>query len=96
MTSALDPPPVASGQQYTVTEVDGRHPQSLADFIGDIHLLMSRNDQVFQLRGAGAPAPSGSVRFYQKDLAQHDRDIRVWTINESDDTTFLAEPFAAF
>lgn len=43
-----------------------------------------------------AEPTADSVRFYQKDLALHDRDIRVWTITQASDTTFLAAPYAAF
>ena len=95
MISTADPP-VESGQVYTVTKVDGQPPQSLADFAGDIDLTLTRNGQLFQLIGAAARPTAGSVRFYQKDVAQHDRDIRVWTITEAGAASFLASPFAAF
>lgn len=95
MFSAADPPPIESGQLYTVDEVDGAPPSSLADFVGDVHLTLARNDRQFHLTGAGTPSPEGDIRFYQKNLAQHDRDIRVWSIVEQDDT-FVASAFAAF
>jgi hypothetical protein len=88
--------PVESGQDYAVAEVDGQQPGSLADFAGDIHLTLTRSGQLLQVTGTGGPPTADSVRFYQKDLALHDRDIRVWTITRSADTTFLAAPFAAF
>jgi hypothetical protein len=88
--------PVVSGQAYTVTEVDGRRPESLDDFTGDIYLTLIRSDQEFRVTGSGSAPTADSVRFYQKDLALHDRDIRVWTITESGDSQFSAAPYAAF
>jgi hypothetical protein len=93
MASAAEP--VESGQSYTITHVDGRQPESLDDFTGDVHLTLARNEQQLQVTGAIART-ADSVRFYQKDLARQDRDIRVWTITELDRSTFLAAPHAAF
>jgi hypothetical protein len=87
--------PVASGQSYTISQVDGHRPESLDDFAGDIHLTLIRNGQHLDVAGAVART-ADSVRFYQKDLALPDRDIRVWTITASGDSTFLAAPVAAF
>jgi hypothetical protein len=79
MISAADVP-VESGQGYTITGVDGHQPESLSDFVGDVQLTLTRNGQLLHVTGAGAPPTSGSVRFYQKDLALHGRDIGVWTM----------------
>ena len=87
--------PVESGQGYTIIEVDGREPGSLDEFIGDVHLILARNDLRLHVVGAGSRS-GDAVRFYQKDLTLHDRDIRVWSLTQVDDTTFLAAPFAAF
>ena len=56
-------------------------------------LLM--NGQTRRVIGSGAHR-SGSVRFHQKDPGPDGKDIRVWTITEGADGTFLAAPFAAF
>jgi len=88
--------PVESGQAYTIEEVDGQQPESLADFDGDIQLTLTRSGQLLHVTGTGGSATTDSVRFYQKDLALHDRDIRVWTITRSGGSTFLAAPYAAF
>jgi hypothetical protein len=93
MVSAAEP--VESGQSYTITHVDGRQPESLDDFTGDVHLTLARNDQHLHVTGAIART-ADSLRFYQKDLALQDRDIRVWTITELDNSTFHAAPHAAF
>ena len=89
-------PPVESGQSYTVTEVDGHEPGSLTDFDGDVHLTLTRNDEPLHVKGSGTTPAEDTVRFYQKDVTLHDRDIRVWTIARSDDATFVAAPLAAF
>ena len=87
--------PVASGHGYTISHVDGRRPESWDDFAGGIHLTLIGNGQHLDITGEVART-ADSVRFYQKDLALPNRDIRVWTITASGDTTFLAEPLAAF
>ena len=92
---ASAPEPVESGQSYTITHVDGREPESLDDFSGDVHLTLVRNGQQLHVTGA-ATRTADSVRFYQKDLALQDRDIRVWTITGRDNSSFLATPHAAF
>ena len=95
MNSAADVP-VESGQDYTVTNIDGHQPNTLDDFTGDVHLTLVRNGQPLQVMGSGSAPVDSEVRFYQKDLALHDRDIRVWIITSSADATFLAAPHAAF
>lgn len=95
MTSPTDVP-VESGQEYTITDVNGHQPESLSDFAGEIQLTLVRNEHLLQVAGSGATPAAGSVRFYQKDLALHDRDIRVWTITAAPDSTFLAAPYSAF
>jgi len=68
----------------------------LAEFAGDVHLTLERNVQLLRIKGSGTPPAADTVRFYQKDVTLHDRDIRVWTIVRSGDATFLAAPLAAF
>jgi hypothetical protein len=89
-------PPVESGQRYTVTEVDGHEPESLVEFAGDVHLTLARNDRLLHIKGSGTTPSADTVRFYQKDVTLHDRDIRVWNIVRSADATFVAAPLAAF
>ena len=95
VSSAADIP-VESGQDYTVTDIDGHHPVSLDDFTGDVHLTLVRNGQLLDVVGSCSTSGAEQVRFYQKDLALHDRDIRVWTITSPGDATFVAAPYAAF
>ncbi len=93
MASAAEP--VESGQSYTITHVDGREPDSLDDFTGDVHLTLARNGQQLHVTGA-VTRTADAVRLYQKDLALQDRDIRVWTITGRNHSAFLATPHAAF
>ena len=46
--------------------------------------------------GAGCPATGSAVRFHQKHTHRNGRAVRVWTITQSGDGTFLATPYAAF
>jgi len=66
---------VASGQCSTISHDDGHRPQSWSDFTGHIHLTLIRNAKHFDVTGAVART-ADSVRFYQKDIALPDRDIR--------------------
>ena len=93
MASAAEP--VESRQSYTITHVDGREPESLDDFTGDVHLTLVRNGQQLHVEGA-VTRTADSLRLCKKDLALQDRDIRVWTITGRDNSSFLATPHAAF
>jgi hypothetical protein len=93
MASAAEP--VESGQSYTITHVDGREPESLDDFTGDVHLTLVGNGQQLHVTGA-VTRTADSLRLCQKDLALQDRDIRVWTITGRDNSSFPATPHAAF
>ena len=87
--------PVESGQSYTVSAVDGNPPDSLDDFAGEIHLTLARNGRDLQVVGSGTRTPD-AVRFYQKDVGLHQRDLRVWVITDGGNDGFCAEPYAAF
>jgi len=86
--------PVGSGLNYIVTHIDGHQPASLQDFTGDVQLTVTQNGAPTHLVGVGGETVDG-IRFYQKDPALHDRDIRVWFITDNDGT-FRAEPLSAF
>lgn len=92
----LDDEPVASGRQHPITHVDGRPPQTLGDFTGDVCITLIHNERPVQMLGAGCPAAATAVRFHQKHPHQDDKDVRVWTITQSTDGTFLATPAATF
>ena len=87
--------PVASGQSYLITEVNGRPPGGLRDFTGAIQVTAVKDGQQLTLVGA-ATQTQGVVRFYQKDPGPDDRDVRVWTIVDQGSGSFLGQPLAAF
>src|SRR5689334_16766751 len=43
--------PVASGQGYTISHVDGHRPKSWDDFVGDIHLTLLGSGQHLDITG---------------------------------------------
>lgn len=88
--------PVGSGQLYPVTDVDGRTPLSLDSFSGDVCVTLIRNGNAVQMLGSGCSVAGDGVRFHQKNPGPDGKDIRVWTITEGPDGTFLAAPFASF
>jgi len=90
-------PPVISGHNYTVTagNGNGNDPMVLADFVGSAALTLLRDGQRRRLVGDGAEH-SETIRFHQKDPGADDKDVRVWTITDHGDGTFLAAPAAAF
>ena len=57
--------PVASGQPYLITEINGRTPQSLHDFTGDIELTAMRRRTTAETDRA-ATETHGAVRFQQR------------------------------
>jgi hypothetical protein len=92
---AIADEPVESGQCYVVIAVDGHPPDGLDNFTGDIHLTLTRNGRDMQVVGSGTRTPD-AVRFYQKDVGLHQRDLRVWVITDAGGRSFHAEPYAAF
>jgi hypothetical protein len=86
--------PIDSGRGYTVTHIDGQPPGSLEDFTGEVWLTVNKDGAPTLLVGVGGETANG-VRFYQKDPALSDRDIRVWMITKSANG-FRAEPLSVF
>ena len=87
---------VRSGQQYPVTDVDGRPPRTLGSFSGDVCLTLIRDHTAVHMLGAGCAVSGSAVRFHQKDPGPDRKEVRVWTITEGADGTVLASPIAAF
>ena len=86
--------PVESGLSYAVTHIDGHAPGSLDEFTGEVQVTVNKDGAPTQLVGVGGETANG-VRFYQKDPALYDRDIRVWMITESAGS-FRAKPLSVF
>lgn len=76
--SFTTPTTVPSGMSVPVLAVEGRVPESLDDFTGDVSFLIDI-DPPHLVQGSGALHGS-AVRFHEKDLGNGGKDIRVWEI----------------
>ena len=87
--------PIISGVVYRIAEVGDAHtPSDLADFVGNTDLLVRTDSDEHHISGVGAYSSDG-VRFYEKDLQNEGKDVRMWTIQHSDDGGFTAQHIAA-
>jgi hypothetical protein len=73
---------VISGVPYVVTEVAGRPPMTLSDFVGRVKFTASRQDQSCHISGIGSETSTG-VRFNEKD-GNTGNDVRVWQITRAE------------
>ena len=53
--------PVRSGQQYPVTDIDGRPPRTLHNFTGDVCLTLIRDEAAVHMLGAGSGGFRGAI-----------------------------------
>lgn len=91
---SLVPNEPATAGLYPVTDVAGRHPHILTDFIGATTITVSTDAGPRRLVGVGGLTDRG-IEFRQKDAAgAGGRNLRVWAISEDRDMTFWAEPHA--
>jgi hypothetical protein len=81
---------VVSGVPHPVVEVEGQEPAELDQFIGERTFVVERNGSRYQVAGAGSLV-EGAVRFHEKVMGGHGKDVRVWTVTTSQDG-FVAEP----
>lgn len=79
---------VASGCAYTVTEVAGRSPVTLDDFLGDTEFTAVRQDQHCGVSGCGSKDGT-VVRFHEK-RGDGGRDLRIWEVSSAEENTFQA------
>jgi hypothetical protein len=87
---------VISGVPYAVTRSDGSPAAGVADFVGDTDFLVHQAQQHSLVSGTGVLDDSGTaVRFYQKDPLHDGRDVRIWCVQDSDDTGVTARHDAA-
>lgn len=84
------PPMIVSGVEYVVTEVQGRPPADLTDFVGVVTFVVEGQTGTHEVAGAGAEH-DGAVRFHQKDAQGVGKDIRVWTVKPGPGGRFVAE-----
>ena len=87
---------ISSGTHYSVTRVDGRLPDSAADFLGETSFLIHQDEQHLQIDGIGQPDTHGTgVHFYQKDPGHEGRDVRIWHLRSLPDLQLIAEHIAS-
>jgi len=87
------PMTVPSGMSVPVLAVEGRTPDSLEEFVGDVSFLVDL-DPPHLVRGCGTVRGS-TVRFHEKDLDNSGKDIRVWVVR-TQGSRFVAEHDAQF
>ncbi len=84
---------VVSGVPYVVTDVSGRRPCRLEDFVGEVSFTAHLNSVSLHVDGFGA-LTGERVHFNEKDSAG--RDLRVWQIIVSAPGQFEAETLSNF
>lgn len=85
---------VVSGCAYTVTEVAGRPPVSLDDFVGDTDFTAVRQDQQCGVSGCGSK-DDAVVRFHEK-RGGGGRDLRIWQVTLAEENTYHATAIANY
>jgi hypothetical protein len=87
---------VVSGVPYAVTRSDGSPAAAVAEFVGEAAFLVHQAEQHSLVSGTGVLDVSGAaVRFYQKDPLHDGRDVRIWSLQVSDDSGVTARHDAA-
>ncbi len=81
------PEPIVSSERYAVTDLDGRKPGDVSDFVGPISALIERNGRTHRVVGMGGEV-DGAVRIYEKDAGADGKDVRVWNLTQEDDGSF--------
>ena len=87
------PESVPSGMAVEVVEVQGHPPESLEDFDGESGFVLG-DDAHHVIQGIGR-ITGDHVRFYEKDMANNAKDVRVWEVRREGET-FVAEQTATF
>ena len=89
MTS-FTPTMIVSGVSYEVVEVGGRVPTALADFAGASSFALQGPTGRHEVHGSGTEH-DGRVRFHEKSDGGAGKDVRVWTIHQTEAGGFCAE-----
>ena len=87
------PMTVPSGMSLPVLAVEGRTPQTQQDFAGEVSFLLDL-EPPHLVHGCGV-VDGSTVRFYEKDVVNNGKDIRVWTVRLRG-SRFVAEHAAQF
>ena len=85
--SFITPEPIVSSERYAVTDLNGRKPGDVSDFVGPISALIERNGRTHRVVGMGGEV-DGSLRIYEKDTGADGKDVRVWNLTQEDDGSF--------
>lgn len=75
---------VISGVPYAVTEVEGRTPTRLEEFIGETTFVAEHKGSPYVVAGVGS-LHDDAVRFHEKVHHGHGKDVRVWHISRGAD-----------
>ena len=76
---------------YPVTEVAGREPEGLADFVGATTVELAEDERAVRLVGTGVES-DGAVKFREREFSSAAQDGSMWTIIDGGDGEFRAEP----
>ena len=86
------PPMIVSGVPYQVTEVDGRRPETLAEFGGPVTMTACGPTGEHRICGAGEHVHGDTVRVHEKFDEGAGKDVRVWTVfPDPEHDRFMAE-----
>ena len=85
--SFITPEPIVSSERYAVTDLNGRKPGEVSDFVGPISALIERNGRTHRVVGMGGEV-DGALRIYEKDAGADGKDVRVWNLTQEDDGSF--------
>lgn len=80
---------VISGVPFPVTEVDGRVPSTLEDFVDDVTFVVADRSGPRTVIGAGH-REGDQVRVHEKAAHGSGKDVRVWCVRATADG-FTAE-----
>lgn len=86
--TATTPQPVVSGLPYTVLDVDGREPSTLADFAGEAIFTLAGKTGRHVIVGEGQSLDQ-EVRFHEK-AGVGGKDVRVWIVRAVEGGGFTA------
>jgi hypothetical protein len=84
------PEPIVSSEWYVVTDLDGRKPGDVSDFVGPISALIERNGKTHRIVGTAGEV-DGGVRIYEKDAGA---SPRMTTAPSPSSTAPRSEPVA--
>ena len=88
--SSFTPTMIVSGVSYEVLAVGGQPPTTLADLAAASSFTLQGPTGRHEVHGSGAEH-DGRVRFHEKADAGSGKDVRVWTVHQTEAGGFCAE-----